>query len=92
MHIEIDDLYRKDCARLKNAQVEKKIEKAVNLLKENEHHPSLQNKQVVCRRADNLFSIRVDKGYRILYLRHKSFIVLYRLLDHDTYDRLIKNC
>ncbi|MDX4059279.1 hypothetical protein Q6A89_01990 [Aliarcobacter skirrowii] len=64
----------------------------MKLLEENQNHPSLNNKNIKCKRADNLFSIRVNKQYRIMYFKYDEYIELNRILDHDKYDRLIKDC
>jgi len=68
------------------------IDKVFLLLQTDLHHPSLHHKNIKCKKADNLFSIRVNKQYRILYFEYDEYIEVYRLLDHDKYDRLIKNC
>ncbi|MDX4012659.1 plasmid stabilization protein, partial [Aliarcobacter skirrowii] len=66
--------------------------KSLKLLEENQNHPSLHNKNIKCKRADNLFSIRINKQYRIMYFKYDEYIELNRILDHDKYDRLIKDC
>ena len=85
------DLYKRDISKLKT-DMSSQIEKALTLLKSDINHPSLHHKNIRCKRANNLFSIRVNKQYRILYFKHNEYFELYRLLDHDKYDRLIKGC
>ncbi len=91
MNIELSKLYLRDISKLK-VRIERQLKKCLSLLSEDIEHPSLHNKHIQCKRADNLYSIRVNKQYRVLYLKHENTIELYRLLDHDKYDRLIKNC
>ena len=91
MNIKKSNLYEKDISKLKT-DISSQIEKALALLANDINHPSLHNKNIKCKRADNLFSIRVNKQYRIMYFTYETYIELYRLLDHDKYDRLIKGC
>jgi len=77
---------------LKLASFRKKIEKALVLFEENISHPSLHNKHIVCKKADNLYSIRVDDNYRIMYFKMESYYLVDRCLSHSRYDRLTKNC
>jgi len=91
MKITRSDLYKRDLFKLRT-DLSIQIEKTLKLLETNLLHPSLHNKQIRCKRADNLFSMQVNKQYRILYLNYENFIELYRLLDHDKYDRLVKGC
>ena len=91
MKIETSDLYKRDVEKLK-IDIASQIDKTVSRLASDPQHPSLHNKRIKCKRAENLFSIRVNKQYRILYLKYDSYLQLYRLLDHDKYDRLTKGC
>lgn len=91
MEIRKSNLYKRDIAKLKT-DLSSQIEKTLVLFCNNANHPSLHNKLLRCKRADNLYSIRVNKQYRILYFKYASYIELYRLLDHDKYDRLSKDC
>ncbi|KAB7881993.1 hypothetical protein GA417_13805, partial [Poseidonibacter ostreae] len=47
--------------------ITQQIKKTIEQLTNNLNHPSLHNKNIKCKKADNLFSIRVNKQYRILY-------------------------
>ena len=92
MNIERSRFFERDLAKLKDASIRKQVEKTITLLSSNPYHPSLRNKHIVCKDADNLYSIRVNQNYRILYLKWDEAYELYRLLDHDKYDRLVKGC
>ncbi len=70
----------------------KKVDKALLLFENNATHPSLHNKHIVCKKADNLYSIRVDDNYRIMYFKENGSYVVDRFLSHSKYDRLTKNC
>lgn len=91
MNITKSDLYQRDIVKLKT-NISSQVEKALALLIHDINHPSLHNKNIKCKRAENLFSIRVNKQYRIMYFKYESNFELYRLLDHDKYDRLIRGC
>ncbi|MCT7508566.1 hypothetical protein [Aliarcobacter cryaerophilus] len=91
MNIKKSNLYLRDISKLK-VNLSSQIEKSLKLLEENQNHPYLNNKNINCKRADNLFSIRVNKQYRIMYFKYDQYIELNRILDHDKYDRLTKNC
>lgn len=91
MNIQESNLYKRDISKLKT-DISSQIEKSLALLTSDMNHPSLHNKSIKCKRADNLFSIRVNKQYRAMYFKYETYLELYRLLDHDKYDRLIKGC
>ena len=91
MNIQESNLYKRDLSKLK-VDISTQLTKVLGLLLENSNHPSLHNKNIKCKRADNLFSVRVNKQYRILYFKYDTYIELYRLLNHDKYDRLTKEC
>lgn len=91
MNIIESSLYQRDISKLK-INISSQIEKSLTLLISDINHPSLHNKHIKCKRADNLFRIRVNRQYRIMYLKYEAYFELYRLLDHDKYDRLIKGC
>lgn len=92
MNIVKEKTFVRDISKTKDKTLTILIEKAINLLVENNEHPSLHNKHITCKRADNLFSIRVNQKFRILYFNYDDKVVLSRFLDHDKYDRLIKSC
>ena len=91
MDIQKSNLYNRDLLKIK-VDISQQIEKTIEQLADNLNHPSLRNKNIKCKKADNLFSIRVNKQYRILYFKYDDFLEIYRLLNHDKYDRLIKDC
>ena len=91
MDIQKSNLYKRDLSKTK-VDISQQIEKTIEQLTNNLNHPSLNNKNIKCKKADNLFSIRVNKQYRILYFKYDDFLELYRLLNNDKYDRLIKDC
>jgi plasmid maintenance system killer protein len=91
MTIKESNLYQRDIKKLK-VDLSAQIDKALKLFDKDNKHPSLHNKNISCKRADNLYSIRINKAYRILYLKYDEYIELYRLLEHDKYDRLTKDC
>ena len=91
MNIKKSNLYLRDILKLK-VDISTQIDKALELLKENSSYPSLYNKNIKCKRANNLYSIRVNKKYRIMYFKYDEYIELNRVLDHDKYDRLTKDC
>jgi Txe/YoeB family toxin of Txe-Axe toxin-antitoxin module len=90
MNIKKSNLFLRD---IKKVKLEKNIiDKTLALFQENPNHPSLHKKQIICKRASNLFSLRITKQYRLLYLKYDEYIELYRVLNHDKYDRLTKDC
>jgi len=91
MIIQESNLYKRDIKKLKT-DIFPQVKKAIELLKISSEHPSLYNKSIICKRADNMFSIRVNKQYRILYFKYENYYELHRLLNHDKYDRLTKDC
>ena len=67
-------------------------EKTIALFQSDKNHPSLHTKHISCKREKHLYSIRVSKSHRILYIDYGTHIELFRFVDHDKYDRLIKRC
>jgi len=80
----------KDLSKLSNLRT--KIEKSLSLFEDNVSHPSLHHKHIICKKADNLYSLRVDDNYRIMYFKMESYSLVDRCLSHSKYDRLTKNC
>jgi len=69
------------------------LEKIISLFQEDIHHTSLHYKKIKCSKNKNLYSIRVDKNYRILMtLEEENYYLLICLCDHDEYDRITKDC
>ena len=92
MNIERSRIFEKDLSKIKESAIRNQVRKTVDLLASDALHPSLHRKRIVCKRADNLYSVRVNQNYRILYLLYDDTIELHRLLDHDKYDRYTKDC
>lgn len=92
MNIKKADTFKRDLSKIKDKKVTKQAAKAIKLLSTNGQHPSLNMKHIECKRADNLFSIRVNKQYRIMIMKYDEYIEIIRILDHDKYDRLTKGC
>jgi plasmid maintenance system killer protein len=91
MNIEKSNTYKRDISKLR-IDLSLAITKVLKLLEANPSHPSLHNKNIQCKRANNLYSIRINKQYRILYFKYEDNLELYRVLNHDKYDRLVKDC
>jgi len=70
MKINHSNTYKRDLSKLKIDFA--LITKSIDLFKENEQHPSLHNKNIKCKRAANLYNIRVNKQYRILYFKYRA--------------------
>lgn len=71
------------------------LEKQLNLFQSDVNYPSLKYKHINCKYANNRYSIRIDKNYRVLLNKFDdSTYELFRLVDHKEYDRLVKpqNC
>jgi len=66
MNIVKSNTYTRDILKLK-VDLSLLIKKTLELLNDNPSHPSLHNKNIQCKRANNLYSIRINKQYRILY-------------------------
>lgn len=91
MKIKESNLYLKDISKLK-IDISSQIAKIIELMIDDLNHPSLHNKNIRCKRANNLFSLRINKQYRLMYFKYEEYFELYRILDHDKYDRLTKGC
>jgi len=91
MNIKQSNTYKRDILKLK-VDLSLPITKVLELLESNFSHPSLHNKNIKCKRANNLYSVRINKQYRVLYFKYEEYLELYRVLNHDKYDRLVKDC
>lgn len=93
MPIELEKQYIKDRQRAIKSIGETIIEKTEKLFQSDSSHPSLHNKPIICSKDKFKHSLRVGgTGYRIIYTIRESFIYFQRLIDHDIYDRLTKDC
>ena len=69
-------------------EIKKQARKAFKLWKENPFHPSLHFK---CGNSEEeIWSLRITKGYRALCLYEKDLVVWFWIGNHDDYERLIK--
>jgi plasmid maintenance system killer protein len=92
MNIVKEKTFIRDISKSNDKTLTELVNKTIDLFLDNKEHPSLHNKHITCKKADNLFSIRVTQKYRILYFDYKDKVVFSRFLDHDKYDRLTKSC
>lgn len=79
----------------KSDLTQKAIDKAISLFTNNPLHPSLEFKHIICKMNKNLYSIRINKNYRILGTKtDDENIRLEQVLNHKEYDRAVKgqNC
>lgn len=93
MPIELEKQYIKDRQRAIKSIGEAIIEKTEKLFKSDSSHPALHNKPIICSKDKFKHSMRVGgTGYRIIYTVRDSILYFQRLIDHDIYDRLTKDC
>lgn len=93
MPIEFEKQYLKDRQRALKSIGEAIIDKTEKLFESDPSHPSLHTKPIVCSKDKFKYSLRVGgTGYRIIYTVRDSFIYFQRMVDHDIYDRLTKDC
>ena len=85
-------LFDKDVKKLNEKELLELLDKAISLFTTDKQHPSLHTKHITCRQEKNLYSFRVNKNYRVLFIDYRTHIELYRLLNHSKYDRLTKRC
>jgi len=90
MKIDKSKQFEKDIVKLSISS--SKIDKTLLLFNNDSSYPSLHNKHIVCKKADNLYSLRIDDNYRILYFKLENSYRMDRCLTHAKYDRLTKNC
>ena len=83
----LTDDFRACSARLPN-QIKALAKKNYRLWVRNSSHPSLQFKKI--HSEENLYSIRIGKGWRALGLMEKGSIYWFWIGSHADYDQLIK--
>jgi hypothetical protein len=66
-------------------EAREQAKKAYRLGRENQFHPSLHFKKV----GDNLWSVRVSRGYRALAVSRKDDYYWIWIGSHDNYEELI---
>jgi addiction module RelE/StbE family toxin len=69
------------------SDIREKIKKALALLGENPRHPSLRTKPI--KGARGFYEARVDKNYRMTYIRLENDIL--EMSYVDTHDDALKN-
>ena len=71
-----------------DSEIKNRAQKVFNLWKENPFHPSLHFKCV--NSEENVWSIRISRGYRALCIFKDDKTVWFWIGDHDEYGRFIK--
>lgn len=66
---------------LQKRHLQKKFEKQMEYMKRNVHHPSLHT-EVLEPRKFRIFSFRVDKKYRAIYIYHNGEIEIIDINPH----------
>ena len=69
------------------ADIRKKIAKAMRLLAENPHHPSLRTKRI--QGVHDIYEARVDSFYRMTYQRLPNDVLYLRVVGR--HDETLKN-
>lgn len=62
-------------------QLNKKFSKQINLLKQNPRHPSL-NVELLEPKQEGVYSFRVDRKYRALFIIVNSEVEIIAITDH----------
>ena len=68
--------------RKNNKKLYKKIIKQLDLFQENPTHKSLRLHKINRKKGENIWSISIDKGYRMLYLEDGT-IYFFDIGTHD---------
>ena len=68
--------------------IKRQARKAFQLWKQNPFHPSLHFKCV--NSEEEIWSLRITRGYRALCIYEKNLIVWFWIGHHDDYERLVK--
>jgi len=69
------------------------FEDTKKLFEENQNNPTLHFKKIQCKKAKNMYSIRLlNSSYRILMTVENDKAFLRCVCDHDDYERRNKNC
>jgi len=94
MQVEFDAKYERSKRKIARRIEPKKIEQTEILFQSDPTHPSLQLKQISCRRDKHKRSIRVlgNEGFRILISIREETAYFQDIMDHDKYDRLTRDC
>ena len=62
-------------------QIQKKVRKALRLLDENRHHPSLRIRKI--QGVENICEGRVDRNYRFSFQMESDDLILRNVDNHD---------
>ena len=66
--------------------IRRQAHKAYELFRVNPSHPSLHFKQVI----DDVYSVRITRGYRVLGVKRGDSIVWFWIGSHDEYERMLR--
>jgi len=69
--------------------IQKSAKQAYARFRQNPNHPSLHFKKV--HPTQQIYSVRVSKGYRALGVREDDAIVWFWIGSHEDYDRLLRD-
>ena len=62
-------------------QIQKKVKKALRLLDENLHHPSLRVRKI--QGVENIYEGRIDRKYRVSFQMEGNDVILRNVDNHD---------
>lgn len=68
--------------------VKEKAKKSYEIWRRNPFHPSLHFKCI--NQEENVWSLRVSRGYRALCIFEKDFVVWFWIGSHDEYEQFIQ--
>ncbi len=69
------------------ADVQRRADEAYVLWQANPGHPSLRFKLI--DREDQIYSARIDRGYRVLGARQNDTMIWFWIGKHEVYDRIL---
>ncbi len=91
-----EESLKKDIVRLskKHDFSKKKYDKAINLLKQDINYNSLSFKKITCKINKMLYSFRINDNYRVFanFHKEKNIISVFKIVTHDEYNLIVKNC
>ena len=70
-----------------NPEIQRKVQRAYELFKDNPRHPGLRFKRV--QGTGNRCSVRIDSNYRVVGRVYGDLVSWYWVGPHDEYDRMI---
>jgi hypothetical protein len=77
----------RDCFEELPPAIQRQARDAFRFFQENPQHPGLRFKKV--HGFENVFSVRISRGYRALGTLESDTLVWFWIGSHDEYDRLI---